>query len=67
MFLGQTLTALLAAGIVSIMISFLLDVANKKEQYLYLYDLRDFIKEKLEQVREALNRHGKQYRAKKIG
>lgn len=64
-FLGGTITALLAAGIVGLMVSGLLEVANNKDQYLYLYDLRDFIRGKLTSTREALNQYGDNYKQKK--
>jgi len=63
--LGGTLTALFAASICGLIISVLLHVANNPDEYLYLYDLRDFIKEKLADAKEALNVYGQTYRKRK--
>lgn len=62
---GGTLTALMAGALTGLTVSGLLHIVNHKEDFLYLYDLRDFVKEKLNQAKAALNEFGAQYRAKK--
>lgn len=64
--LGGTLTALFAASICGLIISGLLHVANHPDDYLYLYDMRSFIKTKLAEAKEALNVYGQNYRQKKL-
>lgn len=64
MLLGGTLTALVAGAMCGIFISILLHVANHKEDFLYLYDLRDFIREKLVQAKETLDAYSRTYREK---
>lgn len=49
-----------------VMISGMLHVANHPDDFLYLYDLRDMLKEKLAQAKEALNAYGKMYRERKL-
>jgi len=63
--LGGTLTALMAGAMCGIFVSVLLHVANNKEDFLYLYDLRDFLKEKAAQAKVALNAYGETYRARR--
>ena len=64
--LGGTLTALFAASICGLIISALLHVANHPNDYLYLYDMRDFIKTKLVEAKEMLNTYGQTYRNRKL-
>lgn len=66
MLLGGTLTALVAGALCGLMISILLYVANNPEDFLYLYDLRDFMKDKLALAKEALNTYGEVYRSKQV-
>lgn len=66
MFLGGTITALIAAGIVSIIVSGLLEIANHPNQYLYIYDFCNIVQDKLSQVKISLNEYGEQYRLKKL-
>lgn len=63
--LGGTLTALLAAAIMGVFISIMLHVANNEEDYLYLYDLRNMLKEKLTSAKEVLNEYGAMYRKRR--
>lgn len=63
--LGGTLRALMAGAICGLMVSVLLHVANHQEDFLYLYDLRDFLKTQLQAGKEALNAYGKKYRENK--
>ena len=63
MVLGGTLTALMAGAMCGIFVSVLLHVANNKDDYLYLYDLRDFIKEKAAEMKVALNAYSETYRS----
>lgn len=62
MLLGGTLTALMAGAMCGIFVSTLLHIANNKEDFLYIYDLRDFIKAKAKEVKDALNAYGAVYR-----
>lgn len=66
MILGGTLTALFAASIMGCMVSAMLHVANHKNDYLYLYDMHSFIKEKLAEAKVALNTYGEAYRENKL-
>lgn len=66
MFLGGTLTALLAAGMVGIIVSGLLHVANHPENFMYLYDFSEMIESKLKEVQDTLNKFGQDYRTKKL-
>ena len=65
-FLGGTLTALTAGALVGIFTSCLLYVANNPDDFLYLYDLRNFMKQKLGQMKETLNNYGTEYRERKV-
>ena len=64
-FLGGTLTALMAGAIVGVYVSILLKIAENKEDFLYLYDLRDWVRENLRAAKDMLNDYGKKYREKK--
>ena len=64
--LGGTLTALLAGAICGLFVSILLHIANNKEDFLMLYDLRDFLKEKLAELKNIVNIYGQQYRENKL-
>lgn len=63
--LGGTLTALFAASICGLIVSILLHVANNPDDYLYLYDLRTFVKDKLADAKDAMNAYGETYRKRK--
>ena len=63
--LGGTLTALMAGAMCGLFVSVLLHIANNSEDYLYLYDMRGFLREKLEEAKVALNIYGQTYKAKK--
>lgn len=62
MLLGGTLTALFAASMCGLAVSILLHIANNPDDYLYLYDLRDFLKTKMKDAKEMLDAYGKTYR-----
>jgi O-antigen/teichoic acid export membrane protein len=66
MILGGTLTALIAAAMMGVMVSLMLHIANNKKDYLYLYDLRDMIKDKLSAAQKALSEYGDMYRQRKL-
>lgn len=66
MILGGTLTALFAASMMGCMISAMLHIANNKEDYLYLYDVGNMIKDKLEEAKLTLSEYGKKYRESKL-
>ena len=61
-FLGGTLVALMSGGMVALMTSGALYVANNKEQFLYLDDLVEVIKEGWVKAQAALNEFGTKYR-----
>ncbi len=65
MLLGGTLTALIAAAIVGIMVSVLLHISNNPDDYLYLFDLRDIIKAKLGEVKKVLDEYSIKYKEMK--
>ena len=65
MLLGSTLTALFAASMCGIMISCLLHIANNPDDYLFLYDTRDFLKTQLSQAKTSLGELNEEYKAKK--
>lgn len=60
--LGGTLTALFAAAMCGIAVSLLLYVANNKNDFLYLYDIKEAIKLRITQAQQALNDYGHKYR-----
>lgn len=66
MILGGTLTALFAASMMGCMVSAMLHIANNSEDFLYLYDMKNMLKDKLEEVKLALNEYGKKYRESKL-
>lgn len=61
-FLGGTLTALLAGGVVALLTSSALYVANNKDKFLYLDDVADAIKAAGSKLTETLNEFGEKYR-----
>lgn len=63
--LGGTLTALFAAALVGLFVSVALYVGHNKEDFLYLWDVEEVIKEKMAQIKEAMLQYGRDYRAKK--
>lgn len=65
MLLGGTLTALMAGAMCGIFVSMFLHVVNNKEDFLFLYDLRDLIKEYLVTAKNALKIYGQEYRKKR--
>ena len=66
MILGGTLTALMAGAMCGIFVSVLLHVANNEEDFLYLYDLRDFVRQKAAEAKLALNTYGETYRKRRL-
>ena len=64
--LGGTLTALLAAAMVGVFTSILLEIAKDPESYMFVFDLRDVIKEKLALLKESVNEYGRNYNKKKL-
>ena len=58
-----TVTALFAAGFVGIIISAILHIANNKDDFLYIYDLKNFIVEQAKKAQAALTQYGRQYRS----
>ena len=66
LFLGGTLMALMAGALCGIFVSILLHVANNEQDFLYLYDFRDIIKEKAAEFRDALDAYGAVYRQRRV-
>lgn len=60
--LGGTLTALFAASMCGIAVSALLYVGKHKDDFLYLYDLKEALKQKIDNAQQALNEYGRKYR-----
>lgn len=63
--LGGTITALLAAGMVSLAVSGLLEIANNEQKYLVIYDLKRHIKQKVNNVKDSLNDYCEAYKQQK--
>ena len=63
--LGGTLTALVAGALVGLFVSVLLHVANHEEDFLVLYDLRDFLKSKFVEAKTMFETYSATYRQKK--
>lgn len=63
--LGGTATALMAAAFCDIIISLLLWVARNPDDFIYLYDLKDWLKEQLNTVKEQMTAYGATYREQK--
>jgi hypothetical protein len=66
MLLGGTLAALVAGAMCGIMVSIMLHIANNPDDFLYLYDLKDYVSEKLAELKVTLNDYGAVYRQRKI-
>jgi len=64
--MGGTLTALMAGALCGLFVSVLLHVANNPGDFLYLYDMRDIMKDKMKVLKGTLNNYGQRYRANKI-
>ena len=60
--LGGTLTALFAAAMCGLAVSVLLYIDKNKEDFLYLYDLKNVIRQKIRRAQQILNEYGKNYR-----
>jgi len=65
MILGGTLTALIAAAMMGVMVSAMLHVVTNKDKYIYLYDLTDWLKGMTQKVQVYLEAYGEVYREKK--
>lgn len=65
-FLGGTITALIAGSMVSCFTSILLYIAQNEEDFMYLFDMRDAIKDQLDRVQKVLKTKGDTYRAKRL-
>ena len=63
--LGGTLMALFSSAIVGLMVSGALHIANHKEDFLYLWDLKDSVANRISRVKEDLKEYGERYREKK--
>jgi hypothetical protein len=64
-FLGGTLTALFASAFVDLFVLIAFYIANHKEQFSYLWDLRDAISSMLDSVQSTLTDMGKEYKGDK--
>jgi hypothetical protein len=65
--LGSSLTALTAGAMVAIMTSAMCYIIENPNDFLYLYDFRDLVKEKLAWLKNELNAYGETYRKDKLG
>ena len=63
--MGQTLTALMAGALAGIFTSILLHVANNEDDFLFLFDARDWVKKQLEVAKRTLDSYGIDYRQAK--
>lgn len=63
--LGGSLTALTAGAMVAIWTSMLVTIAEHPEDYMYVYDFLDAVKENMSAAKVALNEFGAEYRVKK--
>jgi hypothetical protein len=64
--LGSSLTALTAGSMVAIMTSIFIHINTHHDDFLYLFDLRDFIKDQFQVAKTSLNKMGEDYRQKKL-
>jgi hypothetical protein len=63
--LGSSLTALTAGAMVAIFTSMLIHIAANPNDFMYLYDLRDYIKDLLNSTKARLSDYGQKYRESK--
>jgi len=63
--LGGTLTALVAAAMVGLMVSGLLHIANNEQDFVFLHDYCKIVKEKLAQLKVILKEFNDGHVAKK--
>ena len=63
--LGGSLTALTAGALVSIWTSMLITIAEHPDDFMYVYDLIDAIKDQTSAAKKALNEFGDSYRKEK--
>lgn len=64
--LGSSLTALTAGAIVAVMTSALCYVLENENDFLYLYDMKNMILDKIQWIKNELNTYGTQYREEKL-
>ena len=62
---GLTATGLMAGVMLDTFMTIALYVANHKGDFLYLYDLKDFVATSLKKLQAEANRIGTEYRHKK--
>jgi hypothetical protein len=55
----------MAGAVVGLFTSMLLHIANHPEDFLYLYDARNYIKTQLTSAKKTLNEYGKKYRTRR--
>ncbi len=65
--LGSTLTALTAGAMVAIFTSIVIHVMAHKEDFMYLYDLRDAMRDGMAELKKMLEEAGLAYRKSKTG
>lgn len=63
--MGSSLTALTAGAMVAIFTSVLIHVAANPDDFIYLYDMVEFIKAKAAECQTALKEYGATYKTKK--
>ena|SRR3990167_5976726 len=65
MLLGGTLTALFAGSMVGVMTAAILHIVAHPDDYLYIYDFIDYMKQGMKKLQVQLNEYGRQYRESK--
>lgn len=65
--LGGTLTALIASAICDIMISALIHMARNEQDYLFVWDMKDYLQTTFSNGMKKIEAYGKEYREKKLG
>lgn len=63
--LGSTLTALTAGAMVAIFTSCIIHISANKEDFLYVYDFMDMVKEGMAELKKTLEDAGQGYRERK--
>jgi len=64
-FLGFTILAHMAAGLIVLFVTCMLYVANHPDEFGYLTDMKEYLTQKLVELKKALTEYGKNYQASK--
>ena len=62
---GMTATGLLAGGMLDVIITCAIHIANHPDDFQYIFDAKNFLGEQLTNVSDALNEFGRNYRESK--